>query len=237
MAIDVTDATFQTEVIERSDAVPVVVDLWAPWCGPCVQLGPIIEKVVDDTEGAVVLVKVNVDENPQISQAFQVQGIPAVFALKDQKVVDTFVGARPEADVKAFVDGLLPTAEDIEIGALMAIADEASFRKVLELRPDHHDASVALAEVLVGSDRADEALEVLARIPETAETRRVAALARTGGADAVDTGDVAARLESLLSQVKNDDEARQEFVDLLEVLGAEDERTAEFRKKLTSALY
>ena len=87
MALDVTDATFQTEVLDRSQTTPVVVDLWAPWCGPCRQLGPIIEKVVDETEGKVVLAKVNVDENPQISQAFRVQGIPAVYALSGGTVV------------------------------------------------------------------------------------------------------------------------------------------------------
>ena len=96
MAIDVTDATFQTEVIDRSKTAAVVVDLWAPWCGPCRTLGPILEKVTDATNGEVVLVKVNVDENPGVSQAFQVQSIPAVYALKNGEVVDGFVGAHPE---------------------------------------------------------------------------------------------------------------------------------------------
>ena len=97
---DVTDATFAAEVIERSTQVPVVVDLWAPWCGPCKTLSPIIERVIADTDGAVELAKVNVDENPQVSQAFQVQGIPAVFAIVDGQVVDHFVGAQGEAFVK-----------------------------------------------------------------------------------------------------------------------------------------
>ena len=86
MSIDVTDATFPVDVVERSKQVPVVVDLWAEWCGPCRTLGPILEKVIDETEGRVVLAKVDVDSNPQASQAFQVQGIPAVYALKDGKV-------------------------------------------------------------------------------------------------------------------------------------------------------
>src|SRR3984957_10976772 len=110
MAIDVTDLTFGEEVMERSAEVPVVVDLWAPWCGPCRTLGPILEKVVDETGGAVSLVKVNVDENPEISAAFQVQSIPAVFALRDRKVVDGFVGAVPEASVREFVSRLVGTS-------------------------------------------------------------------------------------------------------------------------------
>src|SRR3954447_5544339 len=97
---DITDATFEQDVLERSKQVPVVVDLWAPWCGPCKTLGPIIERVIAETDGKVELAKVNVDENPQVSQAFQVQSIPAVYALKDGKVVDGFIGAQPEATIK-----------------------------------------------------------------------------------------------------------------------------------------
>ena len=108
MAVDVTDATFETEVMVRSHQVPVIVDLWAPWCGPCKTLGPILEKATDATMGQVVLAKVNVDENPQISQAFQVQSIPAVFIMKDGKVLDSFVGAQPEHVVLQIVQSLLP---------------------------------------------------------------------------------------------------------------------------------
>ena len=109
MAIDVTDATFQTEVVDRSMSNVVVVDLWAPWCGPCKTLGPIIEKVVGATDGKAVLVKINVDENPAISQAFRVQSIPAVYALKDGQVVDGFMGAYPSTRSREFVERLLPT--------------------------------------------------------------------------------------------------------------------------------
>src|SRR5438045_9759765 len=97
--IEVTDETFEVDVLERSKQVPVVVDLWAPWCGPCRTLGPIIEKVVDATEGKVELVKVNVDENPRVSSTFQVQSIPAVYAIKDGKVVDGFIGRSEERRV------------------------------------------------------------------------------------------------------------------------------------------
>ena len=108
MAIDVTDATFQTDVIDRSMQTAVVVDLWAPWCGPCKTIGPILERVTDATDGKVVLAKVNVDENPAISQAFQVQSIPAVYAMRDGQVIDGFVGAHPEHVIEQFVTRCCP---------------------------------------------------------------------------------------------------------------------------------
>src|SRR3546814_7422874 len=144
MSIDVTDATFATDVVERSKSVPVVVDLWAEWCGPCKTLGPIIEKVIAETDGKVVLAKVDVDTNPQVANAFQVQGIPAVHAVRDGRVVDSFVGAQPEAKVREFVAGLLPTEEQSEVDALIAAGDEASLRQVLEVEPGHETAVVAL---------------------------------------------------------------------------------------------
>jgi putative thioredoxin len=238
MTVDVTDATFETEVIDRSQSTPVVVDLWAPWCGPCRTLGPILEKVVDETGGKVVLVKVNVDENPQVSNAFRVQGIPAVYALSGGKVVDGFVGAQGEAAVRAFIDRLVPSDEDQEVVRLMEAGDEASLRRVVELRPDHHDAIVALGELLAGRREpgdAEEALALIGRVPETPETRRVAALARTG--DDVGDDDISGKLDALLDRVKGDDEARQEFVDLLEVLGPSDPRTAQYRRQLTARLF
>lgn len=244
MAFDVTDTSFQTDVIDRSTTTPVVVDLWAPWCGPCKTLGPILEKVVDETGGRVVLAKVNVDENPKVSQAFQVQGIPAVYAVAGGKVVDGFVGAQPEANVREFVDRLQPSEADKETARLLEAGDEASLRTVLDATPDHHDAIVALAELLVGrrdEGDIDEALALLERIPETPDTRRVAALARTAHDVAPDgAGDreeIVAKLEGLLGQVKSDDDARQAYVDLLEVLGPDDPRTADYRKRLTRQLF
>jgi putative thioredoxin len=234
--IDVTDATFETEVLARSNDVPVVVDLWAPWCGPCRSLGPILEKVVEDTDGKVVLVKINTDENPQASAAFRVQSIPAVYALKDGAVVDGFIGAQGEPQVRAFVDRLLPTEEENELAALVAAGDEASLRRALELEADHEPAIVALAELLISTDRSEEALELLGRIPETPATRRVAALARSGDA-ADDLDHVGPTLDALLDRVKTDDAARQEYVDLLELLGPDDPRTADYRRKLTARLY
>ena len=236
MTIDVTDATFQTDVLERSMTTPVVVDLWAEWCGPCKMLGPLLEQVVGETEGQVVLAKVDVDANPQTAQAFRVQSIPAVYAVADGKVVDGFVGAQGEDAVREFVSRLLPTREQTEVEKLREVGDEASLRKALELEPDDEGAIVDLAELLVGEERNDEALELLARIPETPQTRRVAALARSGGSYTSDD-EVETRLVELLDAVKEDDAARQEFVDLLELLGPDDPRTGSYRRQLTSRLF
>jgi putative thioredoxin len=233
-AVDVTDATFETEVMQRSKDVPVVVDLWAPWCGPCRTLGPIIEKVIDETEGQVALVKVNVDDNPQISQAFGVQSIPLVVAVKDGQPVDGFLGAHPESTVRQFVERLLPSSEEQALAALLAAGDETSLRQALELDPGSEDAVVALAELLVERGETEEALALLARVPESERVRHVAALARLGDEP---TDDYDAKLTALLDRVRDDDEARQEYVDILELLGPDDPRTAGYRRQLTSRLY
>jgi putative thioredoxin len=240
MVIDVTDATFESEVVARSQQVPVIVDLWAPWCGPCRTLGPIIEKVVDETDGKAVLVKINIDENPQAAAAFRVQSIPAVYALRDGQVVNGFIGAQGEDAVRTFVTALLPSETEEKIASLVAAGDEASLRAALELDPGNEGAVVALAELLVHNGARDEALALLERIPETAETRRVAALARVGDEFAANgqvAPDVTDKLDALLDRVKDDEAARQEFVDLLELLGPSDPRTAQYRKALTSRLF
>lgn len=232
---DVTDATFQQAVVERSAQVPVVVDLWAPWCGPCKTLGPVLERVVAATGGAVELAKVNVDENPQVAATFQVQSIPAVFALRDGKVVDGFIGAQPEAQVTEFVQRLAPA--ESEADQLVAVGDEASLRKALELEPDHPGAITGLARLLVDRGDPEGALALLARIPETAEVRSLAAAARLAGQEVSVGGDVETLLDSLLERVRDDEAARQEFVDVLETLGPEDPRTARYRKALSARLF
>ena len=235
---DVTDATFQTEVLERSKTVPVVVDLWAPWCGPCRTLGPMLEQAVAATGGAVELAKVNVDENPQVAATFRVQSIPAVFALRDGEVVDGFIGAVPQAQVEEFVGRLAPAAPS-EVDLLVAAGDEASLRKALDIERDHPGAVVALARLLVDRGDAEEALELLARVPETADARAVAAQARLSarGVAADRDADVTRVLDGLLGRVRDDEDARQEFLDLLETLGPDDPRTSEYRRALASRLF
>jgi putative thioredoxin len=234
MAIDVTDATFQADVIDQSMSTVVVVDLWAPWCGPCRTLGPIIEQAVADTQGQAVLVKVNVDENPAISQAFRVQSIPAVYALKDGQVVDGFMGALPDHEVRAWLEGLLPDEQETMVAAMIAMGDEGSLRAALQVEPGNEDAIVALAELLIARGDNDEALQLLSRVPETDRTRHVAAKARLG---VVPDDDHDATLTELLDRVKTDDEARQQYVDILELMGPLDPRTATYRKLLTSRLF
>lgn len=231
---DVTDETFETEVIERSKTTAVVVDLWAEWCGPCKTLGPLLEKVIAETNGKVVLAKVDVDANPQVAGAFRVQSIPAVYALKDGAVVDGFVGAYPEHELRRFIEGLMPSEEDQRVAALLEAGDEASLRAALEIEPGNEDVVTALAELLVETFRNDEALQLLERIPETERVRHIAAAARVGNRP---DDDYDARLTALLDRVKTDDEARQEFVDILELMGPHDPRTAAYRKQLTSRLY
>jgi putative thioredoxin len=245
MYIDVTDASFEATVLNRSVEVPVVVDLWAPWCGPCRTLGPIIERVIDATEGKVILAKVNVDENPRISQTFQVQSIPAVFALKDRKIIDNFIGALPESQIKAWVSRLAPpkSQADILVDAGIENDDEGLLWQALDLEPANARAVVALASVLADSNRGQEALALLARIPETPETVTIAARARLGASVPVATTAVddphaatVAELESLLESVKTNDEDRQRFVDLLAVMG-DDERVGSLRRKLATRLF
>jgi putative thioredoxin len=182
-------------------------------------------------------VKVNVDDNPQVSGAFQVQSIPAVFALSNRQVVDTFVGAVPEAQVREFVNRLI--AQPSESDQLVEAGDETSLRRALEIQPDHPGAIVALAEILVGRGDAEAALALLTKVPESQETRRIAALARLAsqGSTVDPHGDVESRLDALLDVAKDDEDARQEFLDILEAMDPEDARRAKYRRALSSRLF
>ena len=157
--VDVTDATFSQEVMEASMTTPIVVDLWAEWCTPCKTLGPILEKVIGETNGAVILAKVDVDANPRVAQAFQVQSIPAVFAVHEGKIVDSFTGALPEHQVREFIDRLAPAASPI--AALLRQGDEASLMQALTLEPTNADVLEAVAQHWLEAQRWDDVVTLL----------------------------------------------------------------------------
>ena len=235
MTLEVTDSNFEKEVLERSENTQVIVDLWAPWCGPCKSLGPILERVIEDTNEKVVLAKVNIDENPGVAGAFKVQSIPAVFAIQNKDVVSSFIGAQGEEAVREFVQQLLPSEEMTEVEKLLSDGDETSLRKALEIEADNPIAITSLAQILVTRNETgdkEEAVKLLEKIPETPETRRVLAMARLE-----DVGDVDAELSELIEKVKVDEGSRDRFIDLLELLGPDDPRTSEWRQRLTSALF
>ena len=173
--IDVGDADFEKEVLQRSRQVPVVVDFWAEWCGPCRQLGPLLEKAAADRKGKFVLAKVNVDEAQRLAQYFRIESIPAVLAFKDGQAVNGFVGLLPEPELKQFLDDLAgPAAGDplVKAAALEEkdpAAAEKIYREALAADESNHPARLGLARVLIATKRDDEALKTLETIPDAGE--------------------------------------------------------------------
>ncbi len=247
--MDVTESTFQSAVIDRSHTLPVVVDFWAEWCGPCRQLGPVIERAVAARAGKLELVKVDVDANPRLARTFQIQGIPAVKAFRDGKVAAEFVGAQPPANIERFLDSLLPSEAD----GLVAQGDEESLRRALALEPTRADAAVPLARLLRERGQLDEALEVLNRVPGSFAADGLAAriaLERTPepalpslpeALAALDAGDHERALDLLIEALPSADGARDDIrrvvVGVLDELGVEHPLARSARRKLASALY
>ncbi len=238
MMIDVQDATFETEVIQRSMTTPVVVDLWAPWCGPCRTLGPMLEKVINETNGKVVLAKINVDENPGASAAFQVQSIPAVYALKDGQVVDGFIGGQPEPAIREFVTKLIGDESAGEVEALLAAGDEESLRKAIELDGENVQAVGMLAALLLQSDRAADAVAVLEAGPDDPMLAQLLVQAREQAMPSDARNEIEQKLATLLETVKDSDDDRAEFVKLLDELAVGNpESVADWRRKLSTRLF
>src|SRR5690242_7282064 len=180
--IDVSAATFEAEVLDASAQQPVVVDFWAPWCGPCRMLGPLLERLAESAGGAWRLAKVNVDENPSLAARFGVQGIPAVKTFRDGRPISEFVGAQPEAAVRRFIDGIVPSEADQQAmeGERRAAAGdlpgaEEAFRAVLQREPDHARALLDLGRVLAEGGRDEEALQALSALPPHSPEGREAA--------------------------------------------------------------
>jgi len=204
--IEVTDATFDQEVVERSFTVPVVVDFWAPWCGPCRALGPVLERLAGGADGEWVLAKVNVDQNRGVAERFRVQGIPAVHAFRDGKPVEQFVGALPEGEVRAWLKKLVPSAADRKLAEALRIeaadpqAAEALYLDVLALAGDSAAAFLGLARITLAGGRIAEARRHVESAAMHARESQFAELAdlklRLQAADAGDPATLAAAVEA-----------------------------------------
>ena len=257
--IDVTEATFEAEVLQRSLEVPVVIDFWADWCQPCRMLSPILEKAVAARQGDVILAKVDVDTNPRLAQAFQVQGIPAVKAVADGRLVAEFTGAQPPAYVERFLDAVAPRRERTEQGEPEAPQVDpaeavAEWRAKLAEDPSDIEARLGLARLSIAEDDLDIAsglLEPIAHTPEAAELLSLLRLRAEAtdpsspyapAAGKATDGAPGEALAVLLGAVRSTfgeerERPRQLMVDVFRILGDEDPLTQHYRRALTAALF
>jgi len=248
---DVSEQEFQAKVIERSKQVPVVVDFWAEWCGPCRTLGPALEKAVAGRNGEVELAKVDTDRNPQIAQTYEIASIPAVKAFKDGEVVAEFIGARPPAAIESFLNEFVPSQAD----RLAEEGDEDSLRKAVELDPRHAPSAVGLSRILLGRGESDQALELLrpfpndfvadglvARVELTQSENGAGAGELENAFSAWDGGDPGSALEQLQGVLAADqdperkDQLRRVMVAIFTELGADHPLAREHRRRLAAAL-
>jgi putative thioredoxin len=239
---DVDDADFEQRVIARSEELPVVVDFWADWCGPCKQLTPALERAVAAREGKVELAKVDVDRNQRLQALFRIQGIPAVKAFHHGRVVSEFSGALPPAEVERFFDELVPSEAD----ELAASGDEESLRRAVELDPNHTTARRELGKLLLRKGESDEALELLESIPGDFVAEGLVARAKLQedphlrpafqAWDAGDPGTALERLQEALADPERRDLVRRVMVAIFTELGPDHPLAREHRRRLAAAL-
>jgi putative thioredoxin len=245
--IDVTEETFQRDVVERSKEVPVVIDFWAAWCGPCRQLSPTLEKLAREADGEWILAKIDVDTNQNVAAAFGVQGIPAVHAVKNATVIASFVGAQPEAAVRQWLTQLGPTPADVAIEEARAAeergdlaAAEEAYKRALAHEPARAEANAGLARVeLAMRTRSADESTLRARIQaDPGDVEAAAALADLEFA----RGEVDSAVDRLLAIIQQADvdareRARSRLVELLDTLAVDDPRALRARRELANALY
>jgi putative thioredoxin len=232
-----TTATFMTDVVDASHDAAVVVDFWAPWCGPCKQLGPLLEKAVREAKGAVRMVKVNIDESPEIAQQMRIQSIPAVYAFKDGRPVDGFVGALPESQIKQFIKRLGGPAGPSPIEEALEMAKEAfaagdpgsaanSYSQILQQEPDNIEATAGLVRCAVARKQFARAHELLDRVP-AAQAGHAGIAAARAALELAEAGDKAASgLGALRARLAADPGDHQARLDLATALFAAGEQEA-----------
>lgn len=264
--VDVTEATFQEQVVDRSMQVPVVIDLWADWCGPCKQLSPVLEKLAGESGGTWVLAKVDVDANPRIAQVFQAQSIPTVIAVAGGQPVEAFQGAQPEAQIREWITGLLdaqreqlPGIKQAEQGAAEPeepedprfteaeqaldsgdfAGAEAAYQRILEAEPNNEQAKVALAQVrfTARAENADpSAVERADAAPDDVDAQIAASEAELASQQVEAAFD---RLVRTVKRTSGDERnrVREQLVGLFELFPAGDQRVTQARKALANALF